>query len=689
MPSKTRLIVFILAGFTLLAADHAGAVSPQTWRVTGVDGWGKTKRDSVGVTSEGSVGLSMASIKVKDLDATMVWDLLPDGNGVLAATGDGGILYRVDASGKASELAHVVEPEITSLGRDGKGDLLFGTSPDGLVYRLEGGKAVPWADTPETYIWRILPLSGEQALVATGNAGKVYRIRGRNQVELFADLGTTHVTGLEAVGDGYLATTGSPGRLVHLDRNGTSTVLYEADEPELRSPLVRPDGTVYFLANPSDAKGAGKLCRRTPSGAVETVWSTLSGFTYRLGAGDDGSLWVTTGSDSGEGSVVRVHPGPPSTWMEIVKVHEPQVLCAVLDGPGRRWLGTGGQGAVYRLPGAGADHGRVTSDPEDAGGTARWGALSLEPGRNLAKVEAETRSGNTSTPDATWSPWTSVALSDLRGPVKSPSARFLQWRLTLTDPATRVDGVRVIYLPANLAPRVNEVQVTELGAEYNLSWDRGQPASLTQDLPGGVHVEFQVPSSRSTNPPASDEQAAWARRYRAVTWKAEDPNDDDLRYRLEIRTPDEDGWKPLAHDLTASPWIWDSATVSDGWYVLRITASDRAANPPAEADSATGTTEPFLVDNTPPAVSDLAVKGGVLTGRAVDATSPLKKLEVAVDGAAWERIFPEDGIPDMPTETIRSDLTPFDLSAGDHVILVRAVDDAGNTGVGRVSFRTP
>ena len=357
---------------------------------------------------------------------------------------------------------------------------------------------------------------------------------------------------------------------------------------------------------------------------------------------------MTTGSDSGKGSVVQVMPGPPSTWRELVAVAEPQVLCANLDGPGRRWLGTGGQGAVYRLPGAGADHGSVTSDPEDAGGVARWGALSLEPGRSLGKVKPETRSGNTSTPDDTWSPWTAVELTDLRGPVQSPAARFLQWRLTLDDPATRVDGVRVIYLPANLAPRVNDVQVAELGSDYNLSWDRGQPASLTQDLPGGVHVEFQVPGARSSSPTAADDQAAWARRYRAVTWKADDPNHDDLRFRLEIRTPDEDGWKPLAGNLTASPWIWDSSTVPDGWYVLRLTASDRAVNPPAAADSATGVTEPFLVDNTPPAVLDLAVKGRVLTGRAMDATSPIKKLEVAVDGGTGSGSSPPTAFPTCP-----------------------------------------
>ncbi len=683
---KTPAILLVLAA-ALAYPGGAGAVSPRNWQTTGVDGWRTTERDSVGITSEGAVGMSLAVEPVEGVSGSTVWALLRDGKDVLAATGDDGILYRIGPSGKAEPAARVIQPEITALGRDGSGAVLLGTAPDGVLYRLRGKEAVPVADTPETYIWRILPAGGGGAVFTTGGSGKIYRLLGDNRVEVVADLGATHVTGLLPRNGGWLATTESPGRLYQVGTDGSASVLYDADEPELRAPVLLADGSIFFLANPGDSGGQGKLYRRNAAGGVERVWQSLGGFVYDLFADRDGSLWVTTGSDSGSGAVVMVRPGPPSSWMEEVKVTEPQVLCALLDDPAHRFIGTGGLGKVYRVPGPGAYRGRVLPDPEDAGGDARWGALTLTPGGDNSGVAVETRSGNTKSPDKAWSDWAGVALAGGRGPVASPAARFLQWRLTLSDPGARVQGVSVAYLPANLAPQVSEVSVSDLGADLDLSWDRGQPASLTQDLAGGVHVEFQVPQNRNPQTPAAADQSAWARRYRTVTWKADDPNGDPLRYRVEIRGQGEAAWKPLRGGLTSTPWVWDSATVPDGWYLLRLVASDRDANPPGQADSAYRATEPFLVDNTPPEVRQLAVSGTTLTGAAHDAASPIGRLEMALDGREWRQIFPADGIPDMPDETIRLDLGA--LPAGDHVVLVRAFDEAGNMGIGRAGFVSP
>ncbi len=682
---RRRTLCLALAS-ALAAPGISEASTPQTWRVSGVEGWTSAQRESVGVTSEGLVGLALATDSTEGIEGFMVWALLRDGDGALVATGDHGTLYRVDADGQAVLVAKVVQPEITALGRDGRGRVLMGTSPDGVVYRLEGEKAVSIADTPETYIWKIVPDGKDGAFLATGNAGKLYRLDANGAVELLVDLECVHATGLALDGERLLVTTESPGRLLDVGRDGSVAVLYEAAEGELREPL-RVGDAIYFLANPAEPNLFGRLYRRAPSGAVELVWSALAGSAYQLSEGPDGTLFVTTGADKGRGSLVRVTPGPPSSWMEIASVAEPQVICALLSGQGDGWLGTGGLARVYRVPGKGSYEGLVTSIAFDAGGNARWGGVAIEPGTGAPGVRLETRSGNTKTPDSSWSAWQDVGLDGGRGKVNAPPARFLQWRLRISDPQTRLAAVSTTYLPANLAPRVSDVGVTGLGEKLERSWDRGQPSSLAQELPGGVRVEFQVPTGREADRPADDPEAAWARRYRTVTWIAADPNDDPLRFDIDLRAMGETDWKPLQKDREASPWIWDSAAVPDGWYALRVTASDRVANPPELAATGYRQTEPFLVDNTPPQVVGIEANGRVITGAAEDASGSIRSIEVSLDGGIWQIVFPEDGIPDMPREPFRVELT--EASSGDHVAMVRAADDAGNLGVARVSFRVP
>ena len=60
---------------------------------------------------------------------------------------------------------------------------------------------------------------------------------------------------------------------------------------------------------------------------------------------------------------------------------------------------------------------------------------------------------------------------------------------------------------------------------------------------------------------------------------------------------------------------------------------------------------------------------------------------MAVNGKPWQQVFPEDGIPDMREESFAVSIG--DLDAGEHVILIRVFDRAGNPGLGRIAFTLP
>ena len=685
------LIVLGAAAALVVTASPCLAVSPIVWRTGGND-WQALDRDSVGVTSDGNIRLARAIEPVKDVDANVIWALLRDGDGVLAATGDSGKLYRIEKNGTVNEVGKVLEPEITALGRDANGKILAGASPDGAVYRLGGKGLTQVADTPENYIWGFAPDGKGGTLVLTGNSGKVYRMNGKGELSVMADLGTTHVTGIAPFEKGFVVTTDTPGRLVGLSADGQTRVLYDGDDPELRSPVVTQGGVIYFVSNPT--AGSGHVLRRDPTGAVEPVWNVPAGFAYAMVQGGPNVLWVTTGGEKGPGTLVRLVTESPVTWVESVKVVDNQVLTLYIEGNEVGYIGTGGSGHLYRLPKEGSFPGRATSTVRDAGGPARWGALTLEPPPRGDEVSVETRSGETKEPGATWSPWQNVVFTADRGPIASPSGRFLQWRITLHSPDAEVRSVEASYLPANRGPQVESVQVSDLGAPLMKPAGGGPPGSLAQTLPGGVRVEFQMPPGRG-EVEAQDEDAAWARRYRSVSWNADDPNGDTLRYELDLRGLGERTWKPLKTEVMSSPWVWDSATVPDGWYEMKVNASDRIDNPAGKGLEANRVSDPFAVDNTPPRVFDLRFGGGKISGVAEDAASPLKRLELSLDGGAWQQIFPEDGIVDLPRETFSvavsalTDVTGRSLSPGDHVAMLRAFDVAGNPGTARLEFTMP
>ncbi len=57
--------------------------------------------------------------------------------------------------------------------------------------------------------------------------------------------------------------------------------------------------------------------------------------------------------------------------------------------------------------------------------------LARQRRRRQHAIEVFTRSGNTETPDETWSPWSAAYTAPSGSPITSPKARYLQWRVAL------------------------------------------------------------------------------------------------------------------------------------------------------------------------------------------------------------------------------------------------------------------
>jgi hypothetical protein len=184
-----------------------------------------------------------------------------------------------------------------------------------------------------------------------------------------------------------------------------------------------------------------------------------------------------------------------------------------------------------------------------------------------------------------------------------------------------------------------------------------------------------------------DEPPAPTTVYR-VEWKTDNPDGDELRFRLRYRAEGQEIWRDILKEsetLTKSQHEWDTQGLPDGHYRIRVEASDELANPARYALSSNAVSEPFLVDNHPPRIEGLRATGRNVQGTARDEAGPVAKLEYAVDGGDWHPFFPVDDLLDSAEERFNLELEG--LEPGSHIIAVRVTDAAGNTGVSEVTSR--
>jgi hypothetical protein len=367
----------------------------------------------------------------------------------------------------------------------------------------------------------------------------------------------------------------------------------------------------------------------------------------------------------------------PSSLEATVLVQSTEDQTSTLVAAGQNLYATANNlGKLFRLgPGVNA-RGTYDSPVHDAKSVSSWGRIAL---RATGDVAVEVRSGNTQTPDTTWSPWAAVTLAGGAGTVPSPAARYLQWRLTLSGATTRVTSVGLSYLPRNTAPEVTLLAVFPSGIGLQeLPTQPVDPSVLSSGFDPAIF-------GASTNLPP---RKIFQKGARSLLWQAKDPDDDKLSYALYYRGVGDGAWHPLAFGLTNTYYTIDSDALPDGIYLFKLIADDSPSNPAPTNRTGERTTEPIELDNTPPSItpSQPAVTGSTVeaTFVAEDRTSRITRGEYSLDGGPWSPIYPDDGIADSARETYRVRLT--NTAPGEHVLAFRAADANANVGSGKVTI---
>jgi hypothetical protein len=710
-----------------VAASHASQT--KTWTQGEFADFEKGVLKNISVRSDGLLTLAPKSRELYDTATAYLWALAQDSKGNLyAGGGTTAKLYRIPPDGKGKMLADLGAVEIHAIAVDSKDRVYAATSPDGKVYRVTGNnKPEVFYDPKAKYIWSMLFDKQGNLYIATGDQGEIHRVNQDGKGQVFFKSDETHVRSLAVdANDNVIAGTEPSALVLRVSPAGEGFVLYQMSKREVTSVAVARDGSIYAAAvGTKQAAPSPPVTAPPPAPAVAITAPGAPGPARQQAAPPPPSVSATVVSGGSE--VFRIEPNgnPRRVW-----THQQDLVYAItFDGAGRVLLGAGNRGNIYRIEsptlytslrtlpasqvtafqtapdgrlyvatgnvgklfeiGAGLEQqGTIESDVHDAAIYTLWGRLSYEAQMNGGTIGIETRSGNLDQPQKNWSAWSSPITSKEGGRIASPASRFIQWRATLTANTVGVspslESVSVAYLPKNVEPRIDEIEITPANYRFPAAPAQlvGAPAASMTLPPMGRRPSGNVPLASDTG---STPSMQLAKGFIGARWLSSDPNGDPMVYTLEIRGVNETEWKLLKEKVGERYLTWDSTSFPDGEYRLRVTASDAPGNPPGEALTARAESAPFLIDNTPPKVSALGAtrNGGKLLVKwhASDVLNIVTKAEYSLDGGDWTVVAPVTRLSD--SLDLDYELT-LDASPGEHTVAVRVSDDYDNIGTEKV-----
>ncbi|MBI2829391.1 MAG: hypothetical protein HYX77_09010 [Acidobacteria bacterium] len=734
-PSKRSLLAAL---FLCAAAAGVYAAVPTFWQVSTEAEFLQGEVENLSIDAYGRLALGPATTTVYESSAPFLWTLVsaPDGS-VFIGSGNEGQVYRVDASGNGTVFFDAEELEVHAIALAPAGGIYAATSPDGKIYRVDAlGSGTMFFDPPDRYVWSLAVDPAGNVFAGTGDKGTIYKIGSDGRGAPFYQTKAAHVMSLAFDREGrLLAGTESPGRVFQIDASGKPFVLLDSPYNEIRTLRVDTNGDIYAAAvseraAPTQARppiqtpepaqpqpvasvstevtsitiaadsattaarpapqaaprdnqgpGAGAVYRIMRDGAWDLVWQLREDVPYDMAFDSDGTVLVATGN---EGKIYRLADEPMQPTL-VARALAQQVTTLLPDRAGRMLFATSNPGKLLQLSAERADRGTYTSDVRDAQAVATWGAIKwqgLVPAGT--KLEIATRSGNTRTPDETWSDWSKAYTDETGSPIVSPRARYLQWRAVLAagrNQAPMLTSVTAAYLPRNTRPRVTAITIHPPGTIFQRPFPTGDPeiAGFEGDTPDRrAAAQNQGGGGAATSAPALGRRA-YQKGLLTFVWRAEDENRDELHYDVLYRREGETAWKPLKRELTDPILVWDTTSVPNGRYVVQVVASDLPSNPPDAALTASMESTTFEIDNMPPVVTVTAVhREGTRTVIAFevrDADSAVQKAEYSLDGDRWQTIYPKDGIADSRAEQFELTLEG-DTAARD--VIIRATDSLNN-----------
>jgi sugar lactone lactonase YvrE len=620
-----------------------------------------------------------------------IWALAIDAQGTLfAGTGDKGEIFAIAPDGKGQVFYQSDERHARSLAFDARGNLLVGTDPDGLILRIDSvqknGGATPQAG--QTFVIYETSKKEVTSIIADAS-GTIYA----------ASIGEKQRTVPTVPTLSGILTPQQNAPIVGQPSGSTITLQAQGS-----SPAVQPAAPFSFFPSTT---GGSEVVKISPEGSPETVWTSREELIFAMALEANGNVLLGTGN---KGSIVELEKN--RNYAKVANTAAAQVTSLTTAPDGKIIVGTANPGKVFTLGPGYEGQGSFESDTFDAKIFSHWGRISWMGDGNsgaAANVAFYVRSGNTVSPEKNWSAWSGPYKNGPGETAGCPPARFVQWKVVFLEanktsaPAgsARISWVDIAYQPENVAPVMDDIAIQDPGVRVQgfaaIPGGPGTPTAVQLHIPqrpgapsfanfGAITDPSQRAGRVDVAPQGFSEKG-----YASVLWSAHDDNDDDLVFAVYYRGETENTWHLLKDKLTQRFYSWDSTTMPDGGYYLKITASDLPSNPPAQALADERVSDRFEIANTPPRIENLRAEAArspiKITFDGIGSSVSIAHAQYSVDAGDWLTVFPAGLLSDAPKESYQIGLTG--LAPGAHMISVQISDRYENTAAAKIVFTVP
>ncbi len=686
----------------------------QIWRQDTSQDFALGTLNNATITSANELRLSLSLKPLSQSTSSYIWCLAQDRAGsIYAGTGDDGIVYKVDASGAMKPFFRTGELEVTSLAYNAaSGHLYAGTSPHGAIYNITAdGKGQKLGTVGDKYVTGLVIDPVRSLIYAStgGGAGDIYSLPldqpGAAPKALFVSP-ETHLLSLAIDSGGTVYAGGSPDGVIYsVTPGGAARVVYDSAQPSITALAVDSSGTLYAGTSP-----AGLIYRITPSSVsnfgaeVKVLSAHPKSAVSGLVVDGKGNVWASAGDSIycvNSQNTAYTYAGP-----------EDVTLLSLLAGQdGSIYAGTGNTATIYRLgpdveKNAAAYEGTYTSPVHDTKRPSRWGTIAWHASTPAGTtIVLQTRSGDVAKPDQTWSDWSNDYDQPSGETVQSPPARFIQYRVRFSasnqtvasDSMPRLNAVSIYYLSRNQPPIVTVTSPSEgdfISGTSTLHWSAVDPDhdTLSYDIyysADGTNYK-PLPSTLTTSGPATPDQ----RDHLKAELDKHPEIPQAVRDQMLAQASGTSATGGVDNHVTTNSFDWNTKTVPDGQYQIKVVASDFQSNP-TDPRTGEGYSQPFLIVNTPPVLmlspstaiinpdKTITLKGIVTSKLAfVKAVQyQIDKVKDVYSAAADQGMFDSTSSP----FTIRT----LAQTSGPHTITVTATDEAGNSSTTSTTLTVP